>query len=255
MNFLGLMRQKARERAKGIEIAGDHDSLPIRSFRDALTGRGLAIIAEVKYATPAEGSLGVRESPAELARAYEDLGARAVSCLTEPEYFHGRAEYIALVRGGCSLPVLMKDFIVDERQVRQGRSLGADAVLLITEMLETAELTDLYSCACALGMDCLVEVHGQAGLEKALALGATIIGVNCRDLETLQVVPRRHEEMAPLLPQGVIKVAESGIDSRRRLGRLLELGYDAALIGRAFASHKTRGEIFRVGEDMRDHKA
>jgi len=170
-----------------------------------------------------------------------------VSCLTEPEFFKGSLSFLAQVRAACRLPVLMKDFITDERQIVAGRQAGADAVLLITEMLSSGELDRLYRAARSLGMDCLVEVHGIPGLMKARDIGAEIIGVNARDLSTLRVDPGRHEQMADLLPAGVIRVAESGITSRKRLMELKGLGYDAALIGRAVAVGDGREEIFGCG--------
>lgn len=254
MSFLGTMRERARERAREI-VVRDPPYPPPRPFRESLVSGGFALIAEVKYATPRDGLLGVDESPQELAREFERLGARALSCLTEPAFFAGRPEHLAMARRGASLPVMMKDFVVDIRQILLGRSFGADAVLLITEMLDRAELEDLLAFARSLGMECLVEVHGHRGLEKALAAGAGIIGVNCRDLDTLKVFPGRHEEMAPELPGGVVKVAESGIESGERLGCIARAGYDAALVGRAFAQKGLREEIFRVGQDLRHNAA
>jgi len=227
----------------------------VRPFGAALRSPGMAVIAEVKYATPADGMLGMSDTPDVIAREYERLGAAAVSCLTEPEYFAGRLEYLAMVRSNCSLPVMMKDFIVDERQIIAGRALGADAVLLITEMLGLEELRVLYACAQDLGMDSLVEVHGFGGLDKALAIGANIIGVNCRDLGTLKVHARIHEELVEGIPADVIKVAESGITSGARLRELSASGYDAVLIGRAFAGKTLREEIFHVGQDLRHNQA
>ncbi len=247
MDFLGHMRQLAKQRAAGLP-AGDpgFPSRPhLRSFKDALTG--MAVIAEVKYATPADGHLGIRTSPSGLAAEYEVLGASAISCLTEPMFFAGSAEHLAEIRKSSRLPLLMKDFIVDERQLCQARSLGADAVLLITEMLSAEELGRLFSFGRSLGLDCLVEVHGLQGLDKALDIGADIIGVNVRNLATLKVEPERHEEMAGLLPPGVVKVAESGITSAKRLEELGRMGYDAALIGRAMVNEQTRRGIFRCG--------
>ena len=247
MDFLRHMRQLARQRAAGLSTGDSSSSSgpPFRSFRGALTG--MAVIAEVKYATPAGGHLGIRKSPSELAAEYEALGASAISCLTEPMFFAGSTDHLAEIRKSSRLPLLMKDFIVDERQLRQARSLGADAVLLITEMLSTQELARLFSFGRSLGLDCLVEVHGREGLDKALDVGAGIIGVNVRDLSTLKVEPKRHEEMAGLLPPGAVKVAESGISSAKRIEELGRLGYDAALIGRAVVSEQTRREIFRCG--------
>ena len=253
-DFLEKMEGLSRRRAAALTLPKDTGQ-PVRSFGAALRKPGMAVIAEVKYATPADGMLGITDTPAVIAGEYERLGAAAVSCLTEPEYFAGRLEYLAMVRSGCSLPVMMKDFIVDERQIAAGRALGADAVLLITEMLGLDELRALYDCAKDLGMDCVVEVHGSEGLDKALAVGAGIIGVNCRDLRTLQVDARRHEDLVAGIPAGVIKVAESGIDSGMRLRELSDAGYDAVLIGRAFAGKALREEIFHVGQDLRDHQA
>jgi indole-3-glycerol phosphate synthase len=254
MSFLDDMRKKAFARADAMV---EH-SLPgpsVRGFARALVGNGISIIAEVKYAAPEEGDLGVGDMPEDLACEYERLGAGAVSCLTEPEVFLGSLEYLGRIRRACGLPLLMKDFVVDERQISAGRAMGADAVLLITEMLSVSELERLAAHAGALGMDCLVEVHGRGGLDKALEAGARLIGVNCRDMVTLRVDPRRHEEMAPLIPEGVVKVAESGLTSGGRLRELMDAGYDAVLVGRALASRMTRGEIFRVGEDLRHHQA
>lgn len=236
---MGTPRLGIRERRPG------RAGMPVRELRPVL--RNMAVIAEVKYATPAEGDLGITLSPSELAAQYESLGAAAVSCLTEPCFFRGSLDHLSQVRAACSLPVIMKDFIADERQIAAGRAAGADAVLLITEMLSSAELRRLFECARSLGMDCLVEVHGPEGLEKAMSAGARIIGVNARDLTTLKVDPARHEEMASLLPPGVARVAESGVTSSRRLGELRSLGYDAALIGRAMGAEHTRREIFGCG--------
>lgn len=245
MDFLRLMKRLARQRAAEIGPPADDFPSPLRSFRNAL--KNMAIIAEVKYAVPAQGSLGIRMSPSELAAEYESLGASAVSCLTEPVFFAGSVDHLREVRSACRLPLLMKDFIVDERQICQARAIGADAVLLISEMLLEKELARLFAFGKGLGVDCLVEVHGQDGLEKALKVGADLIGVNARDLQTLQFDRERHEKMAGHLPAGAVKVAESGISSSERLQELKGMGYDAALIGRAMVSEHTRREIFTCG--------
>jgi indole-3-glycerol phosphate synthase len=253
-DFLEKMYGLSRRRAE--ELAAPTDAgPPVRSFKAALLSPGMAVIAEVKYATPADGMLGVGDTPDVIAREYERLGAAAISCLTEPEYFAGRLEYLAMVRSSCSLPVMMKDFIVDERQIIAGRSFGADAVLLVTEMLCLEELRALYACAQDLGMGCLVEIHGPEGLDKALAVGANIIGVNCRDLRTLQVDARRHEELVADIPARVIKVG----------GEWHYLGYEAqgALrCGLRCSAHRqgirrkgTEGGDLHVGQDLRHNQA
>ena len=252
MDFLEKMYRLSQRRSTGLMPPAGYP-FPVRPFKAAL--KDMALIAEVKYATPKDGLLGITDDPATIARDYERLGASAISCLTEPEYFAGCLEYIGVIRSSCSLPVMMKDFIVDERQIKAGRALGADAFLLITEMLSLKELKALYACGKDLGMDCLVEVHGLGGLDKAVAVNAEIIGVNSRDLKTLQVDPVRHEELAGLIPSDAVKVAESGITSGTRLMELKAFGYDAALIGRAFADAALREEIFHVGKDLRHHQA
>lgn len=244
MDFLSQMYMRAKERAAELKVVKE-EAHPIRSFAAVL--HDMAIIAEVKYATPADGNLGITEKPGVLAKHYASLGARAISCLTEPYYFSGDMGNISKIRRKCALPILMKDFIVDERQIMAGRAAGADAFLLITEMLSLDELTTLHRFGQDLGLDALVEVHGREGLEKALAIGARIIGVNSRDLATLTVRPERHDEMIGLIPDGVIKVAESGIKSSARLKELKGIGYDAALIGRAMADDTFRKDIFACG--------
>jgi indole-3-glycerol phosphate synthase len=244
VDFLKQMYQSSLKRAAKMPSLEDFP-LPVRSFKDALMG--MAVIAEVKYATPKDGLLGITQDPASLAQSYEKNGARAISCLTEPDFFAGSLDYLGIIRSSCNLPILMKDFIMDERQIAAGRAQGADAVLLITEMLSFQELAELFVYGSDLGMDCLVEIHTREGLDKALGIGAPIIGVNSRDLVSLQVDPKRHEELVGHIPADVIKVAESGITSGRRLAELKDMGYDAALIGRALADETRMQEIFHVG--------
>jgi indole-3-glycerol phosphate synthase len=249
-DFLKQMYGLSKKRASRLPLQTDF-SLPVRSLKAALTD--MAVIAEVKYATPKDGLLGIAIDPAGLAQLYERLGARAISCLTEPSFFGGSLEHLGIIRSSCRIPILMKDFITDARQIASGRSLGADACLLIAEMLSLEELAELSVCGDELGMDCLVEVHSHEGLEKAASVGASLIGVNARNLRTLKVDSAMHGELAGYIPQGVVKVAESGITSGRRLRELRDMGYDAALIGRALADTSLREEIFRVGKDLRHH--
>jgi indole-3-glycerol phosphate synthase len=245
VGFLTHLCELSKKRAEFLERIDNLPAHPIRGFRQVL--KDMAIIAEIKYATPAEGDLGIPHNPAHLAREYESLGAAAISCLTEPIYFAGDMAYITQIRNACSLPVMMKDFIVDERQIAAGRACGADAFLLITEMLSHNECERLYAFGRDLGMDCLVEVHGLSGLERAICIGAEIIGVNVRDLSTLTVHSGKHEEMIGYIPEGVTKVAESGISSGQRIRELGDMGYDAALIGRAMASAYARSDVFSCG--------
>jgi indole-3-glycerol phosphate synthase len=248
MDFLKKMYGLSRKRAEALDdILDIRDVFPIRSFGEALIKKGMSVIAEVKYATPAEGDLGLMEKPEELALKYERAGASAISCLTEPEFFKGSLDYLRRIRMRSTLPLMMKDFITDKRQIIAGRMMGADAYLLISEMLTLDELKDLYAFGKNLGMEVLVEVHGEEGLEKALFIDAGIIGVNCRNLSTLKLDLNIHEKMYMLLPAGCIKVAESGISTSARLKELGALGYDAALIGRAMANEADMKEVLSCG--------
>jgi indole-3-glycerol phosphate synthase len=248
MDFLKKMYGLSKKRAEGLDdILNRHDVFSIRPLGAALKNKGISIIAEVKYATPDEGDLEITEKPGELALKYESSGASAISCLTEPEYFKGRLDYLKEIRLCSTLPLMMKDFITDERQIMAGRKMGADAYLLVTEMLSVYELKDLYAFGRNLGMEALVEVHGEEGLEKALSINAGIIGVNCRNLATLRIDIETHERMSLLLPAECIRVAESGISTSVRLQELKALGYDAALIGRAMANEAAAKEIFSCG--------
>jgi indole-3-glycerol phosphate synthase len=248
MDFLEKMYGFSKKRAEGLDDSLDiQDVFPIRPFSKALKKKGISVIAEVKYATPADGGLGLKEKPGELALKYERAGASAISCLTEPEYFKGDLDYLREIRMCSALPLMMKDFITDERQIMAGRKMGADAYLLVSEMLSLGELNSLYTFGKSLGMEALVEVHGEDGLEKALFIDAGIIGVNCRNLSTLKLDLKTHERMFRLLPEGCIKVAESGINTSARLKELRSLGYDAALIGRAMANDASMKEVLSCG--------
>lgn len=204
---------------------------PPRGFRAALAIGDTAVVAEVKRASPAAGPLDLALDAAALARAYARGGAAAISVLTEPRYFHGSLDDLAAARG-AGLPVLLKDFVVDEFQVLEARAWGADAVLVIVRALpRDDDLAALVAAARALRMDALVEVHDERDLERALAAGAVLVGVNHRDLTTFEVDARRTERLAPLVPPGVVLVALSGVASRDDVERLGRAGVHAVLVG------------------------
>jgi indole-3-glycerol phosphate synthase len=200
-----------------------------RGFAAALRGPGVAVIAEIKRATPRRGALDLDLDSSRLAAAYADGGAAALSVLTEPDHFKGSIEDLHAARG-AGLPILRKDFVVDELQVLESRAEGADAVLLIVRILGD-ELGRLVAAIDALGMDALVEVHDETELERALDAGARLIGVNQRDLETFDVDPERTAKLAPLLPQGVTLVALSGVSTRAEVEALGRAGATAVLVG------------------------
>jgi indole-3-glycerol phosphate synthase len=205
---------------------------PTRGFRAALAGAdGLAVIAEVKRRSPSAGPLRPELDPAALARAYAAGGATCLSVLTDASSFGGSVADLTTARAAGARPVLRKDFTVSERDVVDTRRMGADAVLLIAAALDDAELAAFAALAADLGLDALVEVHDEAELARALAVGATLVGVNQRDLVTFAVDTGRAVRVAPAMPAGVVRVAESGVRDRDDAARLAEAGYHAVLVG------------------------
>jgi indole-3-glycerol phosphate synthase len=205
---------------------------PVRDFRAALElAPGMAIIAEVKKASPSAGVLRTDFDPLALARAYEQGGADAMSVLTDEPFFQGRLEYLSAIRAAVRPPVLRKDFILDTYQVLEARVAGADAVLLIAEILDERALPTLVREIHALGMQALVELYDRANLPRVLDAGAVLIGVNNRDLRTFVTRLEHTLELAALLPADRCLVSESGIRTAGDLDRLRQAGVKAVLIG------------------------
>jgi len=208
---------------------------PARGFRAALertvAGGELAVIAEIKRRSPSKGDLAAGLDPVDLARRYEQGGAACLSVLTDAEFFGGSVDDLVAARGACSLPVLRKDFTVSARDVCDARLMGADCVLLIAAALDDAELRAFVALARELGIDALVEIHDEPELDRALAAGADLVGVNQRDLVTFAVDTARALRMAPRMPTGVVRVAESGIGGAADAVALAAAGYHAVLVG------------------------
>ncbi len=204
-----------------------------RDFRAALHKDGVALIAECKQRSPSGGLLQPDYNPARLARRFAAAGAAALSVLTEPEFFGGKPEDLAAVRGAVGLPILCKDFIIDPYQIWQARAMGADAVLLIVGILPGATLDELGYAVEEQGLQAVVEVHTEEELARALGSGAQIIGINNRDLQTLQTDVEVTARLRPRIPPGPTVISESGISSRRDVERLTRLGVDAVLVGEA----------------------
>ncbi len=211
---------------------------PPRPFAGALRGDTVRLVAEVKKASPSRGLLRADFDPLALARAYADAGAAAVSVLTEEKHFQGSLDHLASIRAALpeGPPLLRKDFLFDPYQLYEARVHGADAVLLIAAVLDSALLAELIGLAETLVMDALVEVHDEAELERALTAGASLIGVNNRDLRTFDVDLATTERLRPLIPPQVTVVAESGIATRADVQRLEALGVHAVLIGEALVT-------------------
>ncbi len=192
------------------------------------------IIAEVKKASPSKGIIREDFDPMAIAQAYEQGGADALSILTEPHYFQGDKEYLGMVRRYVNIPLLRKDFIVDKYQLVEALVYGADYVLLIARSLSRKELKELLQYAHHLGMEVLVEIHDKADLIKAIFAGANIIGINHRNLETFEMDMKLSERLIPLIPNGKIIVAESGINDHETVVALSKVGADAFLVGEHF---------------------
>ncbi|MCU1454007.1 MAG: trpC, partial [Acidimicrobiales bacterium] len=210
---------------------------PTRGFRAALAAAdGLAVVAEVKRRSPSKGALVPDLDPAAVASAYEAGGATCLSVLTDEAFFGGSAADLRAARAACALPVLRKDFTVSAIDVCDARLMGADAVLLIAAALDDAELRSLHDLAVELGLDALVEVHDEPELARALAVGATMVGVNQRDLVTFEVDTARAVALAPLMPEGVVRVAESGVQGPSDAQALADAGYHAVLVGESLVT-------------------
>src|SRR5687768_7955086 len=200
---------------------------------------GVGVIAEVKRSSPSKGQLAEIPDPAELASEYAAGGARCVSVLTEGRWFGGSLDDLAAVRARIDIPVLRKDFIVSSYQVHEARAWGADLVLLIVAALEQKVLTGLLDRIESLGMTALVEVHTEEEADRALEAGAKVIGVNARDLRTLEVDRSVFERIAPGLPNNVVKIAESGVRGPHDLIRYASAGADAVLVGEGLVTQKS----------------
>ncbi|MGE5359675.1 MAG: indole-3-glycerol phosphate synthase TrpC [Bacteroidales bacterium] len=211
-------------------------------FLAAITRTGtINVIAECKRRSPLKGVLRREYRPAEIALEYERAGAAAVSVLTEPEFFDGSLDDLQAVKSEVAVPVLRKDFIVDERQLIEARAAGADAVLLIVAALGAGELTRLAIAARELGLAALVEVHDAQEVDRALEAGAAAIGVNARDLRTMQVSLAALVPIAARVPCDVARVAESGITSRGDIATLKNAGYSAFLVGERLMTSESPG--------------
>ena len=212
---------------------------PAASLSAALSGAGLKIIAEVKKASPSKGIICRDFDPIRIARIYADGGASAISVLTDEKFFSGSLAYLKTIKkalGDACPPLLRKDFIIDTYQVYEARAGGADALLLITTVLDKSTLKDLLDLSHELGMECLVETHNEKEIELALSVGAGIIGINNRDLATFKVDIQTTGKLRSLIPPGRLVVSESGIKNRDDIRKMKEWDVNAVLVGEALVS-------------------
>lgn len=208
-------------------------------------GAGVKVIAEVKKKSPSRGVLREPYDPDAIGISYVKAGAKGISVLTDFPFFGGRLEHLRTLRNAlgaeCGIPLLRKDFLIDPYQVWESRRAGADVVLLIVRILDDRRLREMIALAGSLGLASLVEVHSERELERAFNAGATVIGVNHRDLDRLTMDFTLSERLAPLMPDTVLKVAESGLKTARDRMRMESLGYDAVLVGESFLAEPEAG--------------
>lgn len=225
-----------RERAERYEAVS-----PTRGFAEQLRSHeGLSVVAEIKRRSPSKGDIDPGLDPAELAVDYEAGGAACLSVLTDEQFFGGSGRDLAVARDACGLPVLRKDFMLSEADVCDSRIMGADAVLLIASALDDRLLGTLQGVALELHMDALVEVHDEHELDRALGLGAGLVGVNQRDLRSFEVDSERALQLAGRIPAGVVAVAESGIAGADHARALAAAGYQAILVGESLLRARDR---------------
>jgi indole-3-glycerol phosphate synthase len=218
-------------------------TISLKKALDKAPGR--AIIAEIKRASPSKGELAMELDPVDLARLYEKNGAAAISVLTERAFFHGDPEFLQEIKLEVGVPVLRKDFILEPIQVYESAALGADALLLLANVLDQGQLQALLLLTRSLGMEALVEEHTRQEMEAALGAGANLIGINHRDLHTFEMHMDRALELAPMAPPGVTLVAASGLKDGADLARLEEGGIKAFLIGEALVTSGEPGAKLR----------
>ncbi len=224
---LSLPEEELKARIKNLPVT--------RPFIEAINKpRQISLIGEIKKASPSRGIIRENFNHQEIARIYEDSGVSAISVLTEEDYFLGSINYLDEVKAVAGLPVLRKDFILEPYQVYESRAFGADAILLIADLLSKDKIIELTQIAESLGLDCLIEAHTEKELKKVLNLKVPLIGINNRDLHTLEVDFKITEKLFPLVPKDKVVVVESGIKTRQDTLFLKILGVNAVLIGEAF---------------------
>lgn len=224
-----------------MDKAAEDERIPY-DFAAALQKKGLSVIAEVKKASPSKGVIREDFTPVGIAQEYEKAGADALSVLTEEHYFKGSSQYLQAIRSKVRIPILRKDFIIDEYQLYESLVIGADAVLLIAAILDEFTITRFLRIADTLGLQCLVEAHNKEELQKAVDAGGRMIGINNRDLKTFDVDLHTTQELAKLVPEGRIIVSESGITTNNDMKQAASYGADAVLIGETLMRSADSGQ-------------
>jgi len=222
-------------RLKDVTLWGMDDELPsLRNFKTVISIPGrINLIAEIKFASPSAGLIREKTDPCSIGRIYEDAGVAAISLLTDKEFFHGDLDNLPLLKKAISIPILRKDFIIDEIQVKESYYYGADAILLIARILTMGQLKDLIDLCREMNLTPLTEVHDMEDLDKAVECGADVIGINNRDLDTFEIDTNTTFSLAPMVPEDCIVVSESGINNAGDIINLKGTGINAVLVGSA----------------------
>ncbi|HEY1245601.1 MAG TPA: indole-3-glycerol phosphate synthase TrpC [Hyphomicrobiaceae bacterium] len=241
----------ARKREEVADRRASHPELSLpaespRGFAAALRQLGVSVIAEFKRRSPSGGDIRPDATPSDIAQVYAANGARAMSVLTDAHYFSGADSDLVEARDACGLPVLRKDFVVDAYQLHEARAIGADAVLLIVRALSDSELREFVRLSASLGLDALVETHSADEVRRALDAGATIVGVNNRDLDTLVTDVTLAPRLRLLVPPECLFVAESGVSTPEQIATLADAGVDAVLVGEALLRAADPGARLRL---------
>jgi len=250
-DFLATIVARTRERIRDLPLARPAVACAPFAFSAALRGApppsaAIRVIAEIKAASPSAGSIVENPNVEEIARDYARGGAAAISIVTEPEFFHGSHEWIARAASASGLPVVMKDFIIDERQLLCGIAAGANAILLLASLLDAKQIRESIALLDRYGCDALVEVHDETELERAIGGGARVIGVNNRNLRDFGVDLATAENLGARMPGDVIKIAESGIKTRHDVDRLRSAGFHAFLVGESLLRQNDRAAAVKA---------
>jgi len=245
-DFLETIVARTRERVRHLPSARPAAAQNPFAFSKALTSNHIRLIAEIKSASPSAGAIVDNPDVQAIAREYKAGGAAAISIVVEPEFFRGSHEWLARAAKASGLPVLMKDFVIDERQLLCGVAAGANAILLLASLLDAKRIRDSIALLDEFGCDALVEVHDDRELERAVAGGARIIGVNNRNLRDFNVDLATAESLGAKIPPSTIKVAESGIKTRGDVDRLRAAGFNAFLVGESLLRQNDRASAVKA---------
>ena len=246
-----LIEHKARISADDMKKMALESDRKSYSFYDALAKKGLSIIGEFKKASPSHGVMNNKIDLTERIDQYNQA-VDAISCLTEEDHFNGSVEYLKQIRKITTLPIIRKDFVIDEYQIYEAKVIGADAILLIAAILDDTKFKQLYELAYSLGLDVLCEVHNEEEMKRMLAMDVKIIGINNRNLKTFEVSLDTTQELIKLVPDGKVVVSESGVSSDEDIEILKQSGADALLIGTAFMENENPRQLAKHWKGLYD---